>query len=283
MGFSMRLRDTLTVILPFVLMFLLGCEIIQKAEEEDGSEAYGPEVTDDQLDLALSKAVHGYTIDNTEVGQFVETVDVRRLENEDQVTTLAGMRVEIDSKEVIEDTEDQQTVHYHLNIFDSVRLPDGSFETKNTGDTLEVTRSKNSAPSVMAMDGAAQYFENKALKNFRARPAAKRVTKHNLKTYSQRVEVPPSVKGRPGCGGVASCSILVHYIEYDFVEWDENNRPLKIHLDFGFSVDTPFIPFGDGFEKLTGLMVKFCRSTYIPITGRTVYVRDCNNVENFQR
>jgi hypothetical protein len=43
------------------------------------------------------------------------------------------------------------------------------------------------------------------------------------------------------------------------------------------------IPFGRDFDQYSGLLVADCRSTYIPLETRTVYVRDCLTLDDFKK
>ena len=66
-------------------------------------------------------------------------------------------------------------------------------------------------------------------------------------------------------------------------QWENETDFQKVSLDFAFSLNPPFLPFGADFEQLSGIMVTDCRATYIPIEGRTVYVRSCKTLEDFQK
>src|SRR5687768_17525986 len=80
----------LTLSIPFLLMLLVGCKRV-KEEPPD----YGPQVSSEAINLALSKAVHGATLDNVAVGQYLDHTVNRRLENEENTTTLGGTRIEV--------------------------------------------------------------------------------------------------------------------------------------------------------------------------------------------
>ncbi len=79
------------------------------------------------------------------------------------------------------------------------------------------------------------------------------------------------------------CALEVRYIRFDMVQWYDDGTASKVALDFGFSVQPPFLPFGEDFDQLSGLMVLDCRSTYIPIEGRTVFLRDCMTLDDFDK
>lgn len=265
----------LTLSLPFLLIFLFGCK---KIEEEKA--VYGPEVSGEAIDGALRKAIAGASLDNLAVGQFLDHSVVRRLENEDSTSTLGGTRVE-----VIDKVETDSTVKFTLRIFKSQRIAGGTFETKVTEENLDFN--KSSLQSIGAMSMKSSRLSSAALAAEAKAKAAERkisrITYHNLSEFNEALLVPKAVRERPGCGGLSPCELQVRYIRFDMVQWYDDGGTTKVALDFGFSVQTPFLPFGQDFDQLSGLLILDCRSTYVPIENRTVYVRDCMTLEDFQK
>jgi hypothetical protein len=268
------LHFTLTLSLPFLLVFLFGCK---KIEEE--KPVYGPEVTGDAIDRALSKAIHDASLDHVAVGQYLDHTVTRRLENEDSTTTLGGTRIE-----VIDKSETETTVKFTLRITKSERLSGGTFETKVSEEPLVLNKAslESLAAGAVAKRVSTSALEAEARVKAAARKVS-RVTYHNLQEFTEPMAAPKTVAAKPDCGGLNPCSLEVRYIRFDMVQWYEDGGTTKVSLDFGFSVQPPFLPFGEDFDQLSGLLVVDCRSTYVPIESRTVYVRDCMTLEDFQK
>jgi hypothetical protein len=109
---------------------------------------------------------------------------------------------------------------------------------------------------------------------------------HRLRTSEAVLPAPAAVKGRTGCGGISPCEIPVNIVQFDLVVWYNDGSYQKIAIDLALSNKTPFIPFGpdpQSFDRLNGLLVTDCRATQVPVEGRTVYLRDCLNLEDFQK
>jgi hypothetical protein len=266
------LHIVLGLTLPVLLALVIGCV---KIEEEQTD--YGPEVDGNAIDLALSKAVNGASTSATAVGQRLNYVITRRLENEEATQLLA-----MTSVEVIDRIEDASGVKFMLRISQSERLnANGEFETKITEEPLfpdpavSLAESANRAESAMG--------RARALSDVRASRKVTRVTYHKLREFTQSVPAPKAVRERTGCGGLSPCELTINYIQFDMVQWFDDGGAQKVSFDFGFTTQTPFLPFGKDFDRLSGLLVLDCRSTYVPIEGRTVYVRDCQNLEDFQK
>lgn len=280
MGFGMRgidrpslwlsgLHFSLALSLPFLLVFFMGCN---KVKEEKAD--YGPEVPGDSIDLALSKAVNGASLNNVAIGQYLDHTVTRRLENEESVTTLGGTRVEVVDKQ-----ETDTSVKFFLKIYRSERLSNGQFETRVTEEPLVLSKN-GSLQSRLSSTALAQEARAKAQA---AQRKVQRVSYHNLREFTEVTPPPKTVRQKAGCGGLDPCQLEVRYIRFDMVQWYEGGGSTKVALDFGFSVQPPFLPFGENFDQFTGLLVVDCRSTYVPIESRTVYVRDCVTLEDFQK
>lgn len=266
----------LTLSLPFLLVVLFGCK---KIEEEKAS--YGPEVSGQNIDDALEKAIAGASLDNVAVGQYLDHTIVRRLENEDSTITLGGTRVEVIDKE-----ESANSVKFTLRIFKSERMAGGSFETKVTEEPLVLSKptllniGNDILPKTKRLSALSLKNEARAMAGERK---ISRITYHNLSEYTEVLPAPKLVAAKPDCGGLSPCQMAVHYVRFDMVQWYEDGSITKVALDFGFSVQPPYLPFGENFDQFTGLLVVDCRSTYVPIENRTVYVRDCTTLEDFKK
>lgn len=259
----------LALVIPFLLLMLMSCKpLLEKAKEEKPNN--GTQVSGEAIDLAFDKAVAGANFDSIRVGQKVAYITNRRLESEEATTVLGANEVEVLNRQ---DTDDTAT--FTLQITTSTRLNDGSFETKVTEEPLVLK--KGSLTSMLDWRASADSF---TVKLAAAEPVR---TYHNLREFTQVVKPPKLVSQRPDCGGLNPCQMEVRYIQFDLVDTYPDGRTQKISLDYGFNIHTPFLPYGDGFDQLSGLMILNCGSTFVPVEGRTVYVRDCHSLEDFQK
>jgi hypothetical protein len=299
MGFRMSrpwilrgLHLALGLSIPFVLTMLMSCI---RAHEQKAD--LGQEYSADDVDLALSKAAEGRTLAGTHVGSFADYVVIRRLENSDTVITLGALNVNVQHQ----DSTGTQT-KFTLQINKTTRLENGSFQTITSEEPLIVdsgtsvagtaTRSAAAGSAVLGFPVAPR-FTGRAptvaeLKTYASHVRASsdqptKITFHHLRTSSGVMQVPDAVKARSDCGGISACELPVNYIQFDIVAWYSETEYQKISVDFAFSIRTPYLPFGEQFEQLTGLMVTDCRATFIPYNGGNVYVRDCQMLDDFQK
>lgn len=264
------LHALLGLSIPFLLAFMIGCKKA-KATKED----LGPEIDPDSISQALGKAVSEANLDNLSVGQFTEYAFTQRIENEEGARTLGGSRVEVLKREEVDNT-----FKYTLRITRAERLSNGDWDTTVTEEPLILE--KPSAMSLLMTPERPSPLSANRFIPFADRPV-KRQTYHKLKEFTGTLPAPYRARMRTDCGGLAPCEIPVRYVSFDIVEWYDDENYRKLSLDLGFSTSTPFIPFGDGFEKLNGLLVLNCRATYIPVEGRNYYVRQCATLEDLQR
>lgn len=259
---------------PFLFSLLLGCNRI-KAEKVD----YGPEATDDQVNNALVKAVSGRSFNNLAIGQYVDYDINRRLENEETVNTLGRLHVK-----VIDRKDDADTVTFTLQVTRSTRQSNDAFETVVTEEPLILEKAKEMTfADVVRSQYSAQSLRAQALASTAEGPKKTRVSYHRLQEFTETVDAHNFIKLRNDCGGLTNCKMTIRYVFFDLVQWFDNGQSQKVSLNFGFSLDTPFLPFGNDFDQMNGLLVTDCRSAYIPVTGRTVFVRDCQNIQDLQK
>ncbi len=261
--------------IPFVLTLLMSC---MKAEEEKAD--FGPEVPADQIDLALSKAIHNADLSYTAVGQYLSYSVVRRLENEETTINLGSTHVAVFDK-TCDPVDCSDKLTFTLKIEKTTRQSDNTFEVLRTEEPLVLRRS----PVVPASNSPGQ-LNSKSLAKSKVGALGKlptKVTFHRLRESDGNIEVPAAVKNRPSCGGLSPCELPVHYVQFDMIQWFNDETYQKISLDFAFSIKTPYLPFGENFDQLNGLLITDCRATVIPVEGRTVYVRDCMTLEDFQK
>lgn len=251
--------------LPLLLVVLVGCKKA-KAKRED----LGPEISSETINEALSKAAEGASITTLAKGQNVRYSHTRRIENEETVIDMGERRVE-----VIDRQDTKTEARFTMRIVDKERLDNGDYRTVITEDSQWVdkltTGSLLPAGHVQAL--GVQASSGKAGK----------ITFHHLFEEDAIVDPPLAMKLRADCGGLSPCQLRVHYLQFDMALWEDDTNYQKITFDFAYSLDTPFLPFGEYFELLNGVLITDCRSTFVPLQSRTVYVRDCYSLEDFKK
>ncbi len=264
----------LALSLPLILVMLAGCKQA-KAKRED----LGPEVASSTINGALSKAIESASLANLAKGQFVRYSHTRRIENEENAIDLGERHVE-----VIDRADTPTEAHFTNRIIEKERIDSGSYRYLYTEDALWIGKLGTSsipdalrAPSPNALSAESLRAEAATLGK------SGKITFHHLHEEDATADPPAAMKLRADCGGIPNCVLHVHYLQFDMVFWQDDTNYQKISFDFAFSLDTPYIPYGEYFEQYNGTLVTDCRSTFVPIQERTVYVRDCYNLEDFKK
>ncbi len=266
----------LALSLPLIVIVLFGCTKI-KEEKAD----FGTEVTGEDIDRALGKAIGDASLAGLALNQYIDYDVTRRIENEDTTTNLGGTRVEVTHQA---DNGDYNT--FTLEIKKTNRVSGGNFETIISEEPLKIRKPTLMNLGLVAVP--AQRVQKISAMGLAAEAMAEerkvtRVSYHNLSEFTEATLPPRAVASRAGCGGLNPCVMSVRYIRFDMVQWYADGGTSKVSLDFGFSVQPPYLPFGENFDQFSGLLVVDCRSTYVPIESRTVFVRDCMTLEDFQK
>lgn len=275
---SLHLLLTLSV--PLLLTVMLGCKQA-KAKKED----LGPAMDIKLLDDALVRVAEGASFNTLAVGQYLQFSDIRRLENEETAITLGGRRID-----VIDRVDTPEQARFTLHITDSLRQNDGKFRTKLTEEALWLDKVPVAPASLRALGTStrrsmtAEAIVQSTVQAMADDEEKKKVTLHHLRESDASIAPPTAVKMRADCGGLNPCELRVHYIQFDLVIWENTSDAYqKISFDFGFSTQTPYLPFGKEFDQLSGLLITDCRSTFVPLESRNVYVRDCLDLEDFKK
>jgi hypothetical protein len=270
---AMHLASAL--VMPFLVLALLGC---QRAKEE--TAPIGPENDVESINKALGKATSGQALTNLKVGQFVKYSILRRIENNDVVNNLGDVTVEVIALD--EKTSPVQN-RYFLKITKHLRNSSNGFDEVISQDEIWV--SKPGTSSILSTYPRSHILTKAVANAYVTTDNSKpeKVTFHNLRESDEVLPIPSAVQKDADCGGLSPCSIPIRLVQFDLVYWYEGGKKQKINLNFGFSSVTPFLPFGDGFDLWNGMLVMDCRSTFVPVEDRTVFVRDCQSLEDFQR
>ncbi len=252
-------------LVPLLILSMIGCT---KIKEKDGN--LGEEVSVEAINNALQKAYGQPSFRGLRLGQSVKYSITRRLENEESTLTLGGLDVEVSRYQDLP-TEERFT----FLITKSTRLENGEFEVRESEQEYVFNKELSAEKLALQMSEARVGAQESKIE---------RTSFHKLRESSGVISPPKQVRDRPDCGGLSPCELPVNYLQFNMVNWYSDGSTQKIAFDFAFSPATPVLSFGqDLFELLTGVLVTDCRSTYVPIEKRTVYVRDCQSLEDFQK
>lgn len=271
------LHVALGLSLPLVLLFLMGCKRAKEEKADLGTLAAATEI-----DEALHKAVSGRTLRTLHVGQFVDYSITRRIENNEMLITLGALNVN-----VIKEEDLGNTMKYILQINKSYRNDRGGFQTVTTEEPLVLQKSANATAAAAGVPSRVSELTASAarVRASEDRPI-KKVTYHKLKYSEGTLPVSDRLRARAGCGGLNPCEFPVRSVSFDVAFWYSDDDYDKIRFEFAYSVATPWLPFGDEddfFTQTTGLLVSDCRSAYVKVEDRNVYVRDCQQLEDLQK
>jgi hypothetical protein len=256
-------------------------------------EDLGPEYSIDQIDTVLTKVAGTGSFDNLKVGQYLLFADTRRIENGDTTIDLGGRLIEVIDRQ---DTTDQ--ARFTLRLTNAERLLDGTFENTVSEDALWLDKvstgsagttglkfpsplSPVTAKSILHING-----DPNPIPIDPSAPVQPRIAFYHLKESDSSIPAPPTIAARANCSGLSPCEIPVHYIQFEIVTYPDpsnSDNYSKVAVDLAFSTKTPMLPVGvDIFDQLSGLLVEKCQSTYVTVDDRSVYVRDCETIDDFQ-
>jgi len=246
---------------PLALVLLSSC---MKATEkkEDLGPAYSEQQINDAIIKAASKGAHLRPVSSS---TFLSFANTRRIENSETMINLGQRLVKVKDM-------DSTGSHITLEITEKQRRNDGTFSPDIVSeDYFDIPASTASAGTAvmgtlkpLALDFTATY--------------------HHLRESDGTRDAPPAVRGRSNCAGLNPCTIPVHYVQFDIVAWSKDQSTYqKFSRDFAFTEALPYLPFGSNLTRLTGSPILDCISTFVPIDGRTVYVRDCMDLDDFQK
>lgn len=260
------------------LYLLLALTLSSCIKAREKKEDLGPPVASEKINDALLGATNGATLDTLAVGQSLSFSTTRRVENGDSEITLGARKIDVIDRQ---DTNDEK--RFTLRISKSRRLDDGSFDSTVTEDALWIPKAQATATGLLAPSGSltAESLAQSVAAEDSSPP--ERVTFHHLRESNGVMDPPTRVKARSDCGGLNPCELRVHYVQFDMVLWANDSDYQKISIDFAFTDRVPYLPYGKDFDQLTGALIVDCRSTYVPVNDRTVYVRDCSTLNDFQK
>lgn len=242
----------LALSLPLFLSILLGC--IQAPELK--SPELGPEASDADIELAISKALYGIDPWATAVGQQVIYDFNARIENQEEARPIVRLTQTIlDRKEENEGQKLTLTVQNH-------ELDLNSGEVDVTEGTSEYNLGN---PAVAAALSPLRTIQTKA-----NRPIV-RTSYHNLKTESGLMDPPDRVRQKANCGNVPNCQLRYYRLQYDEASWYSSTEYEVHKWAFTISRDAPFVSY----------IVDRCLASLVESEGRNYYVRQCQFAIDF--
>lgn len=271
------LHTLLALALPAILFLVVsGC---MKAHEQ--KEDLGPEVSSDTILDAVDRMQSQATFDNLKVGQYVMYVDTRRIENADNAMVMGAKRID-----VIDRVDTADEAHFTLKVANSILLNEGKYESTISEQPLWLTKVSSVANSVstLGLKSPPRKITVASLAHSRdvTVEEPQKITFHHMRESDGVVPASATLQARSDCAGLKPCEIPAHFLHFDMVIWEDSSKYQKITFDFAYSLKTPFLPLGNNFDQLDGLIVADCRATYVPVQNRTVYVRDCLTLDDFQ-
>lgn len=277
LGFSMSKKSyqiIITFVISVLIFSILSCK---RAEEEE--ENLGPAVDTKAVQDVLDEVFSGNTYDNGMTDQFVyyeENISAQGGPPQDRGFDY----IKIKNRKMSETDPNflQFTMHYIRKKLDE----NGQFQTIETEETYNVN--KNAESTMAPLDsGMRILIQSSRLKTMSRTEKPTKITYHNFEVKRGNVlPVPEAVRLRPDCGGISGCRLNSIMIRLDEVKWYGESDYDKMHFDFVYSKDTPYL-INIQNDTMGGLMLMGCLSTYIPYQGKKVYVKDCVNLKDFQK
>ena len=277
MGLSMIKKQCNAILFLGILISVASVLSCVRAEEE--KEDLGPAVDTKAVQEVLTEVFSGNTYHNGKVDQFVYY--------EENISAQGGAPQDrgFDYIKVVErkisETDPtflQFTMHYIRKKLDE----NGKFQTVETEETYNVNKNAESTMGPLE-SGMRILSQSSRLKTMGRSGKPIKVTYHNFEVKRGDVlPVPEAVRSRADCGGISGCRLNSVMIKLDEVKWYSETDYDKMHFDFVYSKDTPYL-INIQNDTMGGLMIMGCLSTYIPYQGRKVYVKDCVNLKDFQK
>lgn len=246
--------------IPIVLIFLVSCK---QAHEEKAP--LGPQVDPSVIDGALAQAIDGASIADLQVNQSAHYQLNRRIANQDPTLDQGNHDLQVIDRH--DDPNTQETV---ITIHQNQRIRKAdSFENVESESTLTTPMPSLTAKiEAGAVPGIAATTRDTQPVN---------VTYHNFSTSKGDATPPDNVANRTGCGGLSPCTLHLTYISFDVAYWYNSEDYDKVHFDYAFTNQLPFM--GD----LLGVMAEGCAAQYVTVGNNRYFVRDCKYLTDFQK
>lgn len=253
------LHGLLCLSLPTLLFLLSSCI---KSPEVKPTQL-GPQASEEEMELALSKALYGVDPWKVKKNQQVIYELNARIENQEQVQPISQITQTV---LLHEDTG------AHLKfVVEDMERDYSSGEINKSERTEEYDRVFNPPTTVAAAVNPLKFISPLSFFNQAFAIKGKSTTYHNL-LFSQGQENPPlAVRQRPDCGGVPDCKLSVTRIAYDEVTWHSDREYDIDKWNFVISRNAPYLAY----------ILERCLAGTVFVNGRYYYVRQCQFATDF--
>ncbi len=242
----------LALSLPLFLSLLLGC--IQAPELKQAE--LGPEASDADIELAISKALYGIDPWATAVGQQVVYDFNARIENQEEARPIVRLTQTIlNRKEENDGRKLTLTIQNHELDLNSgeVDVTEGSSEYNLDSPAV--------AAALSPLKLITPTLERTVI----------RTSYHNLKTESGTMAPPDVVRRKSNCGDVPNCQLRYFRLQYDEASWYSSSEYEVQKWAFTISRDAPFVSY----------IMDRCLASLVNSDGRSYYVRQCQFAVDF--
>lgn len=289
-------------LLILMALYLLSCSKPASGTKTD----YGPQVTADQKDDSISKAMGPRTILSVKQSEYVlsqfsqhaytgapEATGATRKRVHTLLTTAQNPQIPKDQYWLKFYNEDisfkpggQNITNAYLSescLNDNpLRYCDRTVYSvgpglNTLGQTLE-SRGFTMVPQGLHLDGGLNFspcspFSAEEAKDIERSSPGYHITYHALKEQGLSVQPPPLVTEKTNCGGIPNCKINISHIEYDEILWNDVGGNVRYHCTFEFSNEVPY---------LASLLRNCIDFLYKTSDGRQVPVTLCADVIDFE-
>lgn len=294
----------LAVIIPFIVFGFIGCVKAPSTVIDYGPENSAADVQDAVNDVVQNAAPtaplsilkdqyiyveHSQAIDvysPTLISQRADTITDRT-----DTDTTFSLGIDIQLNELQPDgTMQFSRSHSDLNGLEKNPAPPSQAPTVTS---LSSSQTANNLPSIQQLTTphlvTIQDYSLHSIKTQEENPDPK-VTYHNLKRSSGIMPVPPLVKARTDCGGIANCNAGIRYVQlsFDRVVWDDSGNGTKTSIEYLFSPDIPTYVYdwANSDDLFFTTQLSECAQQWIAQTTndttRYIPVRDCRDLEDFR-
>ena len=242
----------------FVIAMTTGC--LQR--EDAPAENLGPEVPGEKVDIAIKSLLYPdpYTIQK---GEFVARSDIM------EIGGIAKSRVSDTGLTVINRQEDEKKIDFTV-LKNELTYQNNKTMKATTEIFLSLSKEvePTSRTNLSIVKGTEPIFKiSEVLKPF---DVQRKITYHNLETFSTIEDPPKFVQERSNCGGVLNCKIRVQTIRFNQVEWSAKGHDRYIR-EFRVSPDVPYL----------AAALSNCITGIVPYGEIKTLLRQCERVEDF--
>lgn len=286
----------LALLAPLLILVLSGCKSTDTGEAVD----FGPETTEDAIDLAMVEAIHDVDPERIKVGAFVHFATKQILAGgqiqhivADTGHTVIGAYESEDGNQIDYLVAENQITYGHEDGPRKVSTEFTISAARSTSsDALRSRSSDALSPFHWVEAWMRKLDESEALSLLSAdvHPSVRQTsettrTYHRLRTSTYEGPPPLRVQMRPNCLGLQNCKITYRKITFDEVYWT-NGTGERVHYEFVVSPQAPPTAgynYGIRYQFVPGL-VKSCFTLMVSVgSGHSkTLLTQCQEVEDFR-